>query len=84
MNEAERSDIVMLERSVSYLEANEVTDDELDFDQETTEYVLAQVEDDYDEVVVTDQVALDDGVDADDDVIPLEEIRLDERDLEVA
>ncbi len=84
MNEAERSDIVMLERSVSYLEADEVTDDELDFDQETTEYVLAQVEDDYDEVVVTDQVALDDGVDADDDVIPLEEIRLDERDLEVA
>ncbi len=84
MNEAERSDIVMLERSVSYLEANEVTDDELDFDQETTEYVLTQVEDDYDEVVVTDQVALADGVDADDDVIPLEEIRLDERDLEVA
>jgi hypothetical protein len=82
MNDEENEDILVLDRPVIYVVPDEVVDDDADFDTETVEYVLAQVEDDYDEVTVVDPIDSDDYID--DDVIPLEEIRLDEHDLEVA
>lgn len=45
-------DIVLLDRPVVYLEPDELVDDELGFDDETAEYVLARVDDDPDDVVV--------------------------------
>jgi hypothetical protein len=51
MNE-EEEDVVLLDRPVVYLEPDELLDDELGFEDETAEYVLARVERDYGEVVV--------------------------------
>lgn len=45
-------DIVLLDRPVVYLEPDELLDDELGFDDETAEYVLARVDHDPDDVVV--------------------------------
>ena len=82
MNDEENQDIVELDRPVIYVVPDVVEDDDAGFDQETVEYVLAQVEDAYDEMVVIDQLDPEDLVD--DEVIPLEEIVLNEHDLEVA
>jgi hypothetical protein len=79
MNDEENLDIVVLDRPVIYVVPDDVVDDEADFEVETLEYMLAQVEDDYEEVVL-----LDPNADLDDEVIPLEEIVLKEHDLEVA
>jgi hypothetical protein len=51
MNE-EEEDVVLLDRPVVYLEPDELFDDELGFEDETAEYVLARVEKDCGEVVV--------------------------------
>ena len=51
MNEDEE-DVVLLDRPVVYLEPDELHDDELGFEDETAEYVLARVEEDFDDVVI--------------------------------
>ena len=45
-------DIVLLDRPVVYLEPDELLDDELGFDDETAEYVLARIDNDSQGVVV--------------------------------
>jgi hypothetical protein len=52
MNE-EEEDVVLLERPVIFIEPDDLVDDDhVGFEDVTTEYVLAQVDNDYDEVRV--------------------------------
>jgi hypothetical protein len=93
MNDHENEDVLALDsppypseaggcdRPVIYVVPDDVADDEVGFDQETAEYVLAQVEDDYEEVLVFEAIS---EPDLDGEVIPLEDIVLNEHDLEVA
>jgi hypothetical protein len=58
MNE-EEEEVVLLDRPVVYLEPDELLDDELGFDDETAEYVLARVDKDDGDVVIEEIELLD-------------------------
>jgi hypothetical protein len=79
MNDEENLDSGVFDPPVIYVVPDDGIDDETDFEVETVEYLLAQVDDDYEEVVLHDPYAH-----LDDEIIPLEDRLLDEHDLEVA
>lgn len=73
MNE-EEEEVVLLDRPVVYVEPDELVEDFIGHDDLTAEYVLAQVEHDYEDMVIEDPEVIE----------LLDEDCLDEADLEVA
>jgi hypothetical protein len=70
----EEEDVVLLDRPVIYVEPEEMVEDFVGHDEATAEYVLAQVDQDYDDLVVEEP----------EDIILHDSDILDEADLEVA
>lgn len=73
MNE-EEEDVVLLDRPVIYVEPDELVEDFIGHDDLTAEYVLAQVEHDYEDIVIEDPEVIE----------LLDEDCLEDADLEVA
>lgn len=77
--------IVLLDRPVMYVEPEVVEDEPVGFEDETTEYVLAEVEDVYDDMLEVEPVEPDDdAIIPTEEIVLLEDMRVDARDLEVA
>lgn len=73
MNE-EEEDVVLLDRPVVYVEPDELVEDFIGHEDLTAEYVLAQVEHDYEDLVIEDPEVIE----------LLDEDCLEDADLEVA
>ena len=76
----EEEDVILLERPVIFVEPDALVDDDVGFEDVTTEYMLAQVDNDYDEVVVEqpdEVVIIEEIVLA--DVEPIEDVTLERK-----
>lgn len=80
MNEDDETEVVLLDRPVIYVEAEEIVDSVVGFEDVTAQYQLAEVEDDYDDVTVIGEPADDQPV----EVVLLDLMRIDPVELEVA
>lgn len=80
MNEDDETEVVLLDRPVIYVDAEEIVDGVVGSEDVTAQYQLAEVEDDYDDVTVIGEAPDDEPV----EVVLLDLMRIDPIELEVA
>lgn len=98
MRDDEPEAVILLDRPIVYVDADQIVDEvdtiDIDHDDKTAEYHFAPVDDDYDEVVVIEDLVdplgnplgaplVDPLVDALDDVVLLDMLRLETADFEL-